>query len=276
MAQRPLSIFGIVLSSLAFLRNHATAILARVWFPALLGCLAFYVSILVYLWELRAFMAAPSRAHASFALAVSCLAVLLLLFLYAVVLSAVLKLRLGRESGPHMLQLDHQVYRLYAALLRFVLLMGVLLVFGILAGNFFHDFLPDLEGFADFGIMLGLVFLAIRVGFLLPAVAIVTPDGVVLRRSWALSRGRMWQFLLLALILTLPGLALEFAGEYLGRLAHVFPAANGEATLKAYMDLLDHIVPPFAILVSLSMTLTITLEGLASAAAYDALAAEAG
>ena len=78
-----------------------------------------------YLNELKNFLVAPTEAHASIVLGLVAASVLLLIFVYTLAVAAVTDLALGhhRQWGLFSIHIGHQEGRLYAATLRFFLLM---------------------------------------------------------------------------------------------------------------------------------------------------------
>ena len=224
-----------------------------------------------YLHELQRFLISPTDAHASIVLALTAVAVLIMLFIYNIALAAVTDLALGHVGPPALIKLGHPEYRLYAASLRFVLMMVIPIAMGTIICIELQRIVPGLLPIAEVLVVAGLLVLALRIGFLLPAVAMATRQGEVLRRSWVLSRGIFLRLLAIAVIMVLPGVVFEFLGETFGRMAGVFPVPSGGSTLERHILLFQNIAPAFAALLSLSALLILVMQAIASAKVYRVL-----
>jgi hypothetical protein len=205
-------------------------------------------------------------------LAVAALSSLALLFVYALALAAMCRLALDQLPSRRLLPFGHQESRLYAALLRFALLMSLLIILVCVIGAQLGRYLPDLRTPFATAATVGMLLLALRLGFLLPAIAMAAPQGVVLRKSWALSRGAVPRLLVVAIAMVLPGLALEAAGELLGRALQLSPSRWGANTIQAHIELFNRFLPFFSVLLSVSILLVLALQAIASVTAYRALA----
>jgi hypothetical protein len=266
-------VFHVIRYSFSFLGRNLVVITGCIWLAALVGGLIFYAAIMIYLAELQTYLRVPSDANASIVLAVAGVAALLLLFVYSAALAAVTGLALGQHNGVSLLRIGHREYRLYAALLRFALVALTLLVVVFVFYAMLRSWMIEFHPLAGLLILLTMLALSLRLGFLLPAVAVATPQGVVLRRCWDLSRGNFWRLAAVAAILLLPGLVLELVGEWLGRLAGIFPRIDGVYNLEGHIKLFFLVGPAFAILISLAALLTLVLQAAASVAVYRALTA---
>ena len=125
MVSLAISVFGVVGASFGFVRRHAITIICRIWLGALLGCVIMYLAFAAYLQNLESFLRISNDAHASIVLVLAGLASLVLVFVYSVTLAPVTDLALGREQEGALPRIGNREYRLYAALLRFLLVMAM-------------------------------------------------------------------------------------------------------------------------------------------------------
>ena len=74
----------------------------------------------------------------------------------------------------------------------------------------------------------------------------------------------------MSLLLLLPGIALEIAGEWLGRMLGLFPVGEGE-NLQNQILILNQAGPGLVLLLSLCVCVTLVLLAAASAAFFRSL-----
>jgi hypothetical protein len=270
-----LSVSNIFLESLSFTWRNLGAILRQTWLLAIIGCAMFYFLFNEYMAELESYLAAPTEAHASIVLGLASASVLMLLFVYTLALGAVVDLALGhqRQRGLFSIRIGHQEGRLYAASLRFLLLMIVLaaaaylLVLGIKTARLGYI----VEYAAEFGIAAILIAVALRLGFLLPAVAMAETRGVIIRKSWKLADGIFLKLLLFTIVVVLPGLLMELLGELVARAMRPYPALYANGALRDNIIAFRHVAPVFSMLFCLPVMLTTLLYAIASTTIYRAL-----
>ena len=268
-----LSVSNLVLECLIFTWHNLGGILRRIWLLTIVGCAIFYSLFNEYMVELQGFLTAPTEAHASMVLGLVAASVLLLLFVYTLTLAAVTDLALGhhRQGGVFSIRIGHQEGRLYAASLRLLLLMTILIaaayliILGIRTAGFGHTAQYALE----MGIAGTLAVIALRLGFLLPAVAMGERRGVVIRKCWKFSDGIFLPLLLIAIAVVLPGLLLELLGELIARTTQ--PALYVSGALQNDINTFRHVAPIFSILFWLPVMLTTVLYAIASTTIYRAL-----
>lgn len=275
MAKSAFPPFGIITLSVRFFGRNLGAILARTGILLLAGCMIVYGAIMAYLASLEHYLQVPTDAHASIVLAVAGLSALVLLFVYALILAAICDLALGHPPPRRPVPMGHQEWRLYAALLRFGLVMIVLVILACVADALLTRVLPGIGVFFATAVGAGLLLLALRIGFLLPAVAMATPQGVVLRTSWRMSHGLVMRLLVVAAVLVIPGVVLELLGETFGRVVHVFPSTNGAGTIQAHIMTFTQFLPYFSVLLSISVVSILSLQAIASVTVYRALTGDA-
>lgn len=255
-------------------RNHAD-ILRGIWLPSIAASGLFYITLNLYLGELETFLNAPSEARAAVVLGLVSAAFLLQLLLYMLAVAAVSRLALGQKNPGSWfsLRLGHQEGRLYAASLRFMLLMFVLVaaawltLFGL--GKVGAS--PVVQDVAGALLVAVLAVLALRAGFLLPAVAIATRSGLVIRSAWRLSSGIVLPLVVIVLAVGVPGILLELAGEAVSHSVSAVAAGIHPDTIRDRILLVRAISPTFAIFTSLSIMLVLTLQAIASAIVYQDL-----
>ena len=267
------SVSGIVLECLTFAWGNLGGILRRIWLLAIVGCAIFYSLFNEYMVELQGFLAAPTEAHASIVLGLVAASVLLLLFVYTLALAAVTDLALGhyRPGGIFSIRIGHQEGRLYAASLRLLLLMTILFAaaYLILLGIRSAGLGVITQIVLEVGIAGTLAAIALRLGFLLPAVAMAERRGVVIRKCWKLSDGIFFQLLLLAIAVLLPGFLMELLGEFVVRATQ--PALYVNGALQNDINTFRHVAPLFSIVFWLPVMLTTVLYAIASTTIYRAL-----
>ena len=132
--------------------------------------------------------------------------VLIGLVLLAMMSVPVIQLALGRKTGGflHFALLVRREWRLFRASFGLLGLMVVLLVLVSVGSSLIFGAgaaMANLLALAVF--YAGLIFLGLRFGFLLPAVA-TDEDGPVLPRSWLLSAGNFWRMLAVLIAVVLP------------------------------------------------------------------------
>ena len=110
----------------SFSYRNAAAIAARIALPAVVGWIAFYLSLFLYMKELVRYLNNPSDRIASLVLGLATAGLLVTLFLHTVMVASVTALALGREDGGwKYFRAARREWRLYAANLRLLLVAGI-------------------------------------------------------------------------------------------------------------------------------------------------------
>jgi hypothetical protein len=254
----------VIFASYRFLASHAGAILAALWLPLLLAAATLLATFKVYFTLLALYLVAPDARLASLTASATVVGLLVWLFLNAIVTARVARV-VGGERVPGLLEFRAMApeARLYAALLRYLLVLVIVGILGLAAVRFVAGFLPGmLSDYALWFYALGMAAFAIvfslRCGLLMPVLALRERQRI-LRRSWELSRGRAWQFALLWLALTaLPTILIQMLSEFLMRSVIEGFADAGSMTLATAADSLAAHGSAIAAIV-----LTLTLSSLA-------------
>ena len=266
----PFSTASIFRESFIFVRRNFGEILRRTWLLAIIGYATFSFFFGEYTIKLEGFLAAPTQAHASILLGLFSISVLLLLFVVTLAVAAVTNLALGddRKSGLFSIRISYQEFRLYAAWVRLLLLMITLIALASLIGWAIQG---GALGYAvETGIVAILVAIALRMGFLLPAVAIAEPRGVIIRRSWNLSEGIVPQLFLFTIAVALPGIVIEVLGELVVRATRLLPILHANGSLRDNIAVFRLTTPIFSILFCVPVMLITLLYAIASAKIYQA------
>jgi len=243
------SVRDTVVFSFSFLFRNAQRIASRIALPALAGWITFYVAFFLYLTELEQYLGSPSERIASLVLGLATAGLLVTLFMHSIIVSSITSLALGLKDGKwKYFRIGRRECRLYAANLRFILISAAFIAVMRL-GEIAMGRIVPLAGYdwiTDIIIGGGLWLLTVRVGFLIAPLAVARSNGEILRRGWRLSSGRFWSITAIAIILALPGLVVEFAGEFVmslyGRSPHVDQHASLASLVAAFREDLGEIL----------------------------------
>lgn len=249
-------------------------ILRRITLPVITGCGLLYLTADAYLAELQIFFDAPTDRHASLVLGLATAGLLAILFLHAVVSAAVCELEFGKTSraGWPYFHITRQEWRLYAALLRFLLVVLVYIaaveVARWLAGMLIA---PDTAAWTSVILLVGgLFWLFVRLGFLITPIAVAQTRGKILRSAWRFSAGRFWPIATITVTLIVPGVLVELLGENLMHAIGVFPLFTGADSVAHIAAAFRQMLPIFVIIVSISYALVTVLLTSASFFVYRA------
>jgi len=232
-----------------------------------------YVSLWVYLSELVTFIVSGDPRTASVALGALTAGLFISVFISAVAVSAIADLLLGNRSERGWLQFSagRQEWRVYAAYLRFLLLAtgffaGVYVATALLLPLF--KWSPSLmaEGAALVALG-GLVCLFARIGFLIPAI-VARSRGTVLRKALYAGAHDFPRNLAIVLLLSTPAIAVEVFGEYLLRLGASPARITIDLPVSYYAQALQHRLPEFVVLSSISVMIVLALLTAASVICY--------
>lgn len=233
-----------------------------------------YASLWAYVSELIAFISTGDARAASVALGALAAGLFLCVFFVAIAVSSVidLMLRNRRAQGWIHLHPARQDWRIYAAYLRFLL---------VLCGYFSAVYLVCAlalpaagAGRTTIGIVsvsaaiAGIYALFARLGFLIPAI-VAGSTGSVLRKALHEGSGSFWRNLVLVMLLSVPGFVIQVAGEVL------FKAGTGsirgvklDLPIVLYARALETRLPEFALLFTLSGFVTLVLFTAGSVLCY--------
>jgi hypothetical protein len=232
-----------------------------------------YMSLRAYLSELMIFISTADPRAASVALGAITAGLFVSVFISSVVISAVADLALGIRGEPGWMQFTarRQEWRLYAAYLRFLLLATGFFSAVYLAAGLFLPF-SNWSRFvvaerASLVALAGLICLFARIGFLIPAV-VARSRGTVLRKALHAGAHDFPRNISIVLLLSLPGLAVEIFGEFLLRLGSGPGRIRVDLPVASYAQALEHRLPEFVILSSISVMLVLVLLTAASVICY--------
>jgi len=270
-----ISVRDTLVFSFSFLFRNAPRIAARIVLPALGGWIVFYIALFLYLTELERYVGNPSDRIASLVLGLATAGLLATLFLHSVIVSAITSLALGLEQGGwKYFRIERRAWRIYAADLRFILVFAAFIAAMWIGESAFGRFAAT-AGYlwiADLIMGVGLYWLIVRFWFLIAPIAVAKRDGEILRRGWRLSSGHFWSITAITAVLALPGLAVEFAGEFLMRLCGVFPELGSPRSLASIAAMYRQVLPDVLIAVGIGYLVAVVLLTLARVSFYRQLA----
>lgn len=265
-----------VVFAFRFFAEHWMRIAGVVWFPLVLAWAVLYFAVDFYLAQLMLFLTTPDSHTASLALGVLTAGIFAALFLHAVMIVALSEILLGhRLQRWFYFRAVRMEWRLYAGVLRELLIMAVgatAIAVAVYEASMFFDMRYDWVRYVTgLAVVLTAVGFAIRPGLLIPAVAMLE-HGQIIRRGWTLSAGRFAPLAAIVVILILPGLMLQAAGDHLLRAIHpqmmtVLGASLGDVTAN-FRPLLSG----FLLTTTISFEITTVLVTAASFFVYRALA----
>src|SRR6185503_3358653 len=265
-----LSIVDTVRASFAFSLRNSAEILKRILLPAISGGVILYILALAYINELDRFLVDHDQRSASLVLALAGGGFLALLFLHAIVATAVISLvfEKPRDAAWRYFHIALPEWRVYAGLLRLVVVAGILIVGGqgvrILLLRFGYDPLRGYMG--QLLIFLVLIWIVIRIGFFVGPVGVHRTSGQIVGRSWEVSSTEFWRLLVIGLICILPGVFFYLLGEYVLRAAGMVHLSGSIHTLAELTGALHQML--FRLVLLLSLTYVICAVALSAATAF--------
>jgi hypothetical protein len=269
-----ISVRDTLVFSFSFLFRNASRIAARIVLPALGGWITFYVAFFLYLTELERYLGSPSDRIASLVLGLATAGLLATLFMHSIIVSAITSLALGLEEGGwKYFRVGRRAWRIYAADLRFLLVFAAFIA-AMRIGELAIGRYAATAGYvwiADVVMGVGLYWLVVRFWFLIAPIAVAKRDGEILRRGWRLSSGHFWSITAITAVLALPGLAVEFAGEFLMRLFGGYPELGSSGALASIVAMYRQILPDVLIAVGIGYLVAIVLLTLARVSFYSQL-----
>lgn len=272
-----LSIRDTVRAALVFSVRNLPEILKRILLPVISGGVILYLLGIAYISELDRFLVDHDQRSASLVLAVAGGGFLALLFLHAIVATAVISLIFGkpRDKAWRYFHIALSEWRVYAGLLRMVVIAGILIVGGqgvrILLLRFGYD--PTLGYISQFVVLLVLLWLLVRLGFFIGPVGVDRARGQIIGRSWEVSSTEFWRLLAISVICVLPGAIFYVLGEYLMRAAGMVQISGSISTLVDLTSALHQTLFRLVALLSVTYLVCVTVLSAAAAFAYRALLA---
>jgi len=268
------SIFGAALVAYKIFFGRFWSALRLLLLPMLAAGLVLYISLSAYLAELLLFLETQSSRVASLALGSLAAGIFLSLFCYAIAVGSIGKLALGKEPRGAWLHFraDRQEWRLYAAYLRFLLLISLVVLSAYLLATYLAPLfaVPRIVAIWTLGMAsaMAVFWLTVRVGFLIAPV-VAGSEGPVLRRALAESGQDFWRNAGLIVLLLVPGTLVQIAGEYVLRIGLGAPPLTGNLALADYVQVMGRTLAGFLVVVSLSSFVTVGLLTLGAMGAYQ-------
>lgn len=267
------SAFEAALISYKFLFRQFWPALRLLWMPMVAAGVVLYLCLSVYLSKLLLFLSSPDPHTASLALGILAAGIFSSLFCYAVAVGAIADLALGRAPKNIWLRFraERQEWRIYAAYLRFLLLITVVLVSVYVISTYLVPLSAVAPAFSAWGLTVAaaaaILWLTARIGFLVAPV-VARSKGTVLRKAWRRSAHDLWRNCWLILFLLVPGLLVQLAGELLLRLGEAPLRPANELPVADYARLLEQTLGGFLCVVCASAFVTIVLLTVGGVAAY--------
>ena len=268
-----ISAFEAALFAYKFLFRQLWPALRLLWLPILAAGVVLYLCLSVYLSKLLLFLSAPDPHTASLALGILAAGIFSSLFCYAIAVGAIADLALGKAPKTAWLHFraERQEWRLYAAYLRFLLLLMVVFVAVYLISTYLAPLFAVPPAFSVWALTIAaaaaIFWLTARIGFLVAPV-VATSKGTVLRKAWLRSAHDLWRNFWLILFLLVPGLLVQLAGEFLLRLVEDPPRLANQLPVADYARLLEQTLGGFLSVVSVTAFVTIVLLTVGGVAAY--------
>ena len=265
-----LPVLHTIRASFVFSVRNLAEILKRILLPAISGGVVLYILALAYIIELDRFLIDHDQRSASLVLALAGGGFLALLFLHAIVATAVISLvfEKPRDAAWRYFHIALSEWRVYAGLLRVVVIAGILIVGGqgvrILLLRFGYD--PTLGYISQLLVFLVLIWVLIRIGFFIGPVGVDRSSGQIVGRSWEVSAAQFWRLLVISLICVLPGVFFYLFGEYVLRATGLVRFSGSIHTLVDLTSALNQML--FRLVALLSMTYVICAVVLSAAAAF--------
>jgi hypothetical protein len=260
-------------SAYGFFLRRFGQILRLLMLPILAACFTFYIGFDAYLAELKLFLESENPRVASLALGSLAAGIFVPLFCLAIGVGAISRLAVGEApvGWRSIFWADRSEWRLYAAYLRLLVLIVVVIVLSYFAATHLAPLLaiPRRLGAWMCGITGGAIvfWLCARVGLTIAPV-VAASEGPVLRRAWRESRRDNWRNSWLIVLLLIPGMGMQFAGEYVLRLGAAVAGPSGNPELADYVQLMDQTLARFVAAMGLSSLVTLALLTLGGMVAY--------
>ena len=260
--------------SLSFLSRNFLEIAARIVLPALIGWVVLYISLSLYLSELVSCLDNPSDRIASVILGLATGGLLLTLLLHSSIVTSVTELAMGVPSiGWKYFHAARREWRVYAAKLRFLLVVAIwaialqilrFVVVRLLSLSYFNGVLLAVMA-------IGVLWLVVRLWFLLAPVSVANARGHVLRRAWQLSSGHFWRIASIVVLILLVGLVIEIAGETILRIGGFLPPFPSSGSLAGFARMYQMILPHALLVIAVAYLVVVILLAGARADVYRQL-----
>src|SRR5258706_5841501 len=204
------SAFAAALFSYKFFVRRFWSIVRLLVLPIVAAGLVLYVCMSLYLSELLQFLNAPNPRVASFALGILAAGIFLSLFCYAIAVVSITNLALGKAEQRAWFQFraERQTWRVYAAYMRFLLLLSLVFISVYLFSAYVAPFLFVATNSMRWALTISTVLvvycLTARVGFLIAPV-VAAGEGPVLRKARQVNARAFLRNGIFILLLIVPG-----------------------------------------------------------------------
>jgi hypothetical protein len=215
-----------------FVLRHFWRLAKASWLPLLLGAASLYVSLRAYLALGLYYLQTGDIRAASLGLLCIAAGLLPAVFFYGVAVAKSAEIGFDASGMPPRMRHRPRVYwRVFTAYTRLFLCALVVVIGATVMVHTIGRFAPSSIAVTVItgASAIGLLWLFLRTGFLLPAIA-SAENGSILRRGWALTARDTLAIGICVILLSLPGAALEVVGEALLR------ALVGEAPSPSLFD----------------------------------------
>ena len=218
-----------------FITASRGAIVRLLWLPTLVQGLILYLSLSLYFTELVAFLQQPDERTAGQALGVLSVGLLSALFFAGIAIVGLAELVSGNPPriGWYYLRVTRAEWRFFAASVKLLLIFAGFLA--LLSTLFFvgarfvgttpEDAIASGLRFGGIAAMIGLFYLFLRFGFLIPPLAVAGHERI-LRQSWRLSARASGRLGIVVLVLLVPAIVVQIAGDFVLRTSGVLDAGS--------------------------------------------------
>jgi len=271
--QEPASPLAVFLFTLGFVARHAWAILCRIAVPAILGGVALYLLLAIYLSGLSDYLTRPSSGAASRVLGIGAVSVLVMLFFHTRLVSAVAELLLGKR-GESFLGIRRPEWRLYVANLQLLLIIcfycGVFWPANEFAGMLMLS--PPVRLGINVGLAAILAWIVLRAWFFLLPLCATTGERDLMIRAWQASAGHFWKIAFLVVLLLIPVIALHVGLQILLTQIQVVPVFAPSMSIATALAMQRALLLPSVLLLGGTYVFAAVLATIASIRMYQILA----
>ena len=253
-----------ILFAYRFMLRSFGAIVCLIWLPTLIQTLILYISLNVYLSDLAAFLQQPDSQIAVQALGILVGGIFGALFFAGMASVAIVELVSGNQSKPGWVyfRISRTEWRFYAAAVRlFIVLASVaaitVAVFWGVANMLDISPAGAVFWFGNVALFAGMFYLFLRLGFLIPPLAVAQSEQI-LRRCWRLTVQSVWSLAPIMLVLMIPGIVLQIAGEFFLRTGGMIQVPALGSSLDDFVVAV-HGILPYALLVAMVSYLAVVV-----------------
>jgi hypothetical protein len=193
---RRLPVLAVIRESYAFTFGHLGAIIGLIWLPMVIATVGDFFVTQHYGRQVSQAMAAGNPGAAGPAVLIQLGFFLVRLLLYAVMYVPVAQLALGQRQGGVVAHFAFgaREWRMFRALLGLTVLffISVMALTVLAAGAGAVTPQSLLSEVAGLLFLFGIVYVGLRMGFLVPAI-VVAEEGPALTRAWIVSAGNFWR-----------------------------------------------------------------------------------